>query len=90
MHYITVNSQRIKLDIINPQTSILGREFVLSQIKLDVSKAPKYVNNMYCHNTYYIFKYLDDGSEFGFYFSENNQYQYKLNHNEIKKLNNYL
>jgi hypothetical protein len=87
MHYITVNSQRINLDIINPQTSTLGREFVLSQIKLDVSKAPKYVNNMYCHNTYYIFKYLDDGSEFAFYFDEYDKFEYKLTDADVKKIN---
>ena len=87
MHYITVNSQRINLDIINPQTSTLGREFVLSQIKLDVSKAPKYIDKMYRHCTWYIFKYLDNGSEFGFYFDEYDKFQYKLNHDEVKKLN---
>ena len=87
MHYITVNSQRIKLDIINPQTSTLGRDFVLSQIKLDVSKSPKYIDKMYKHCTWYIFKYLDNGSEFGFYFDEYDKFQYKLNHDEVKKLN---
>jgi hypothetical protein len=87
MHYITINSQRINLDIINPQTSTLGREFVLSQIKLDVSKAPKYIDKMYCHNTYYIFKYLDNGSEFGFYMDEYDKFTYKLTDADVKKIN---
>jgi hypothetical protein len=87
MDSITVKNIKINLDIINPQTSTLGREFVLSQIKLDVSKAPKYIDKMYKHCTWYIFKYLDNGSEFAFYMDEYDKFQYKLNHDDIKKLN---
>jgi hypothetical protein len=87
MDSITVKNIKINLDIINPQTSTLGREFVLSQIKLDVSKAPKYVNKIYRHCTWYIFKYLDDGSEFAFYFDEYDKFEYKLTDADVKKLN---
>jgi hypothetical protein len=87
MDSITVKNIKINLDIINPQTSTLGREFVLSQIKLDVSKAPKYIDKMYKHCTWYIFKYLDDGSEFGFYFDEYDKFTYKLTDADVKKIN---
>jgi hypothetical protein len=87
MESITVKNIKINLDIINPQTSTLGREFVLSQIKLDVSKAPKYIDKMYKHCTWYIFKYLDDGSEFGFYMDHYDKFQYKLTDADVKKIN---
>jgi hypothetical protein len=87
MDSITVKNIKINLDIINPQTSTLGREFVLSQIKLDVSKAPKFVDKMYRHCTWYIFKYLDDGSEFGLYFNEYDKFEYKLTDADVKKIN---
>jgi hypothetical protein len=87
MDSITVKNIKINLDIINPQTSILGREFVLSQIKLDVSKAPKYIDKMYKHCTWYIFKYLDNGSEFAFYFDEYDKFTYKLTDADVKKIN---
>jgi hypothetical protein len=87
MDSITVKNIKINLDIINPQTSTLGREFILSQIKQDLTKEPKYIDKMWRHNTYYIFKYLDDGSEFGFYMDYYDKFQYKLNHDDIKKLN---
>jgi hypothetical protein len=87
MDSITVKNIKINLDIINPQTSTLGREFVLSQIKLDVSKSPKYIDKMYKHCTWYVFKYLDDGSEFGLYFNEYDKFTYKLTDADVKKLN---
>jgi hypothetical protein len=87
MDSITVKNIKINLDIINPQTSTLGREFVLSQIKLDVSKEPKYIDKMWRHNTYYIFKYLDNGSEFGFYMDHYDKFQYKLTDLDVKKIN---
>jgi hypothetical protein len=87
MDSITVKNIKINLDIINPQTSTLGREFVLSQIKLDVSKAPKYIDKMYKHCTWYIFKYLDNGSEFGFYMDEYDKFTYKLTDADVKKIN---
>jgi hypothetical protein len=87
MDLITVKNIKINLDIINPQTSTLGREFVLSQIKLDVSKAPKYIDKIYRHCTWYIFKYLDNGSEFGFYFNEYDKFEYKLTDADVKKIN---
>jgi len=87
MDSITVKNIKINLDIINPQTSTLGREFVLSQIKLDVSKAPKYIDKMYRHCTWYIFKYLDDGSEFGFYMDHYDKFEYKLTDADVKKIN---
>jgi hypothetical protein len=87
MDSITVKNIKINLDIINPQTSTLGREFVLSQIKLDVSKAPKYIDKTYKHCTWYIFKYLDNGSEFALYFNEYDKFEYKLTDADVKKLN---
>jgi hypothetical protein len=94
MESITVKNIKINLDIINPQTSTLGREFVLSQIKLDVSKAPIDISNqqvwklkVWRHCTWYIFKYIDDGSEFGFYFDEYDKFTYKLTDADVKKLN---
>jgi hypothetical protein len=82
MDTITVKNIKINLDIINPQTSTLGREFILSSVKLDISKSPKYIDKMYRHCTWYTFKYLDDNSFFSFYFDEYNNFVHKLNHIE--------
>jgi hypothetical protein len=90
MHYITVNSQRIKLDIINPQTGSLGKEFRLSQIKTDLSVAPKFINKSWKYCYWVIFIYLETNEEFAFYFDFYDKYLHSLNNKEVKKLNNYL
>jgi len=48
---ITIKNHKIKLTT-EPQTSPTGREFRLSGIKYDLSKAPKFTNGVFNHATY--------------------------------------
>ena len=46
------------------QTSLLGRDFRLSGISKDTTKAPIFTNGAFKFHWFYIFRYLDDDSFF--------------------------
>ena len=54
----------LKLNTLEPQEGKLGRPFRMVMVTKDVTKPPKWVNKVEKFHWLYLFKYLDDGSEF--------------------------
>jgi len=83
---LKIKGKEVLLCPLTSQVSNLGREFKLSGVRIDYSKNQKWIDGKPFHCTYYIFKYLDDGTFFGFYFDEHDIFLHKLTHKEVKEL----
>lgn len=68
------------------QTGALGREFRLSGIKYDTTKPVEWINKKPAHWYWQIFRYMDDGSFFGYYFNPFDKCVSKLTHQEVLEL----
>jgi hypothetical protein len=88
MEKIKINNYELILNPLIEQKSSKGRPIKYTGIRSDLTKSPKYINNIYRHCTYYFFKYLDIETEnhFGFYFNEQGKFEYIINNEEFKKL----
>jgi hypothetical protein len=86
MNSINVKGNIILLDTINPQISTKGEYFILSEIKIntEVNSVFSKKYNMFWSATYYIFRYINTGFYFGFYFDENDIFIKFLNNEELK------
>ena len=69
-----------------PQLSKLGRPYRLSAIAKNLQVPSKWINRVEYWNFYYIFKYTDENSFFGFEFDYNEKLVKKLTHEESLKL----
>jgi len=76
-NFIMINKQKVYIDH-RIQTSPLGRDFIISGIGKDATKEPKYLQGVWRWCWIYTFKYLDDGSFFGFYFDYNDVFSHKI------------
>jgi hypothetical protein len=69
-----------------PQLSKLGRPYRLSGIAKNLQVPSKWIDRVECWHFYYIFKYIDDNSFFGFEFDYYDKLVKKLTHEESLKL----
>lgn len=69
-----------------PKLSKLNRLYRLSGILKNGQVASKWIDKVECWHFYYIFKYVDDNSFFGFEFDYNDKLVKKLTHEESLKL----
>jgi hypothetical protein len=69
-----------------PQLSKLGRLYRLSGIAKNLQVPSKWIDRVECWHFYYIFKYIDDNSFFGFEFDYYDKLVKKLTQEESLKL----
>lgn len=69
-----------------PQPSKLGRLYRLSAIAKNLQVPSKWIDRVECWHFYYIFKYTDDNSFFGFEFDYYDKFVQKFNHEGTRKI----